>query len=51
MKNKYVFVTVLLLVLLLTGAGLTQLYVKEETKQQDSELTVVTSFYPSILQQ
>ena len=33
MKNKYVFVTVLLLVLLLTGAGLTQLYVKEETKQ------------------
>ena len=28
MKNKYVFVTVLLLVLLLTGAGLTQLYVK-----------------------
>lgn len=46
MKNKYVFVTVLLLVLLLTGAGLTQLYVKEETKQQDSELTVVTSFYP-----
>lgn len=46
MKNKYVFVMVLLLVLLLTGAGLTQLYVKEETKQQDSELTVVTSFYP-----
>lgn len=46
MKNKYVFVTVLLLVLLLTGAGLTQLYVKEETKQQDNELTVVTSFYP-----
>ncbi|MCI6783851.1 MAG: metal ABC transporter substrate-binding protein [Lachnospiraceae bacterium] len=46
MKNKYVFVTVLLLVLLLAGAGLTQLYVKEETKQQDSELTVVTSFYP-----
>ena len=46
MKNKYVFVTVLLLVLLLTGAGLTQLYVKEETKQQDGELTVVTSFYP-----
>lgn len=46
MKNKYVFVTVLLLALLLTGAGLTQLYVKEETKQQDSELTVVTSFYP-----
>lgn len=46
MKNKYVFVTVLLLVLLLTGAGLTQLYVKEETKQQDSEFTVVTSFYP-----
>ncbi len=46
MKNKYVFVTALLLVLLLTGAGLTQLYVKEETKQQDSELMVVTSFYP-----
>ena len=46
MKNKYVFVTVLLLVLLFAGAGLTQLYVKEETKQQDSELTVVTSFYP-----
>ena len=45
-KNKYVFVTVLLLVLLLTGAGLTQLYVKEEKKQQDSELMVVTSFYP-----
>ena len=32
MKNKYVFVTVLLLVLLLTGAGLTQLYVKRRDK-------------------
>ena len=35
MKNKYVFVTVLLLVLLLTGAGLTQLYVK---KRQNSRI-------------
>ncbi len=50
MKNKYVFVLVLLAVILAAGAGLTALAVhyqnRDGTESDDAELTVVTSFYP-----
>lgn len=47
MKNKYVFVAVLLAVILAASAGLTGLYVnRQEPEQPDDELVVVTSFYP-----
>ncbi len=47
MKNKYVFVTILLAVLLLAGAGFTTVYLRhQDTEQQEKQLTVVTSFYP-----
>lgn len=47
MKNKYVFVAVLLAVILAAGTGLTSFYVnRQESKQPEDELVVVTSFYP-----
>ena len=47
MKNKYVFVAVMLCAILLAGMGLTNLYVGYAQKQEeDKEITVVTSFYP-----
>lgn len=47
MKNKYVFVAVLLAVILAASAGLTGLYVsRQEPEQPKDELVVVTSFYP-----
>ena len=52
MKNKYVFVAVMLSVLILVGAGLTNLYVRFEQnvlkKDQDKQdnFSVLTSFYP-----
>ncbi len=46
MKNKYVFVTVLLLALALFGLGFTRGYVKMEEHEGEEELLVVTSFYP-----
>lgn len=46
MKNKYVFVTALLLVLALLGFMFTRGYVKMEEKGSKEELLVVTSFYP-----
>ena len=46
MKNKYVFVVVLLVVLLLAGVGLTKAYVAMEEDGSEEEITVVTSFYP-----
>ncbi len=50
MKNKYVFVLVLLVVILAAGAGFTALAVhyqnRDGTESDDAELTVVTSFYP-----
>ena len=48
MKNKYVFVLVMLLVLTFFGMGLTEtyLYVNNEEEEVTQELTVVTSFYP-----
>ena len=46
MRNKYVFVTVLLVVLALLGFGFTRGYVQMEGKASEEELLVVTSFYP-----
>lgn len=47
MKNKYVFVSVLLCAILFVGMGLTSIYVKYENKASAAEdFTVVTSFYP-----
>ncbi len=47
MKNKYVFVAVLLALILAVGSGLTGIYVNhQENKDSQGELLVVTSFYP-----
>lgn len=48
MKNKYVFVAVMLCAILFVGMGLTSVYVHQTTKEEASskDLTVVTSFYP-----
>lgn len=47
MKNKYVFVTVLLAVILLAGVGFTAVCLHRQDRTQNRErLTVVTSFYP-----
>ena len=47
MKNKYVFVAVMLCTLMLAGIGLTSLYVRYETGSQEKKaFHVVTSFYP-----
>lgn len=46
MKNKYVFVTVMLAVLLFLGVELTEIYVNHTEEKEDGQYTVVTSFYP-----
>ena len=46
MKNKYVFDTVMLAVLLFLGVGLTEIYVNHTEEKEDGQYTVVTSFYP-----
>ena len=47
MKNKYIFVLLLLLCIAAGGLGLTGVYVnRQEPAQENRELTVVTSFYP-----
>jgi zinc transport system substrate-binding protein len=47
MKNKYVFVAVMLGLILLAGVGLTSLYVAGSAAiERGEELTIVTSFYP-----
>lgn len=47
MKNKYVFVTVLLVLILLAGVMFTTVYLRQQDAEQEEErLTVVTSFYP-----
>ena len=46
MKNKYVFVTVMLVVLLFLGVGLTEIYVNHAEEKETEQYTVVTSFYP-----
>lgn len=47
MKNKYVFVVVMLLSILIASFGFTSIYISKnsETKKED-EFVVVTSFYP-----
>ena len=49
MKNKYVFVTVMLAVLLFLGVGLTEIYVNHTEEKEDGQYTVVTSFYLSLI--
>jgi zinc transport system substrate-binding protein len=47
MKNKYVFVAVMLVAILLVGMGLTGIYVSQSNEAEETgECTVVTSFYP-----
>lgn len=46
MKNKYLFVTILLLALALTGFGFTKAYVSVGQQKEREELLIVTSFYP-----
>ncbi len=46
MKNKYVFVSLMLAVILVVSAGLTLLYVHHQEEEEAVELTVITSFYP-----
>ena len=46
MKNKYMFVFVLLLTILVISFGFTNIYVSHQQKSKDEEFVVVTSFYP-----
>ena len=46
MKNKYVFVTLLLTAAALLGLGFTWGYGRLEAEERKEELLVVTSFYP-----
>ena len=46
MKNKYVFVIVMLLSILLVSFGLTNIYVSHNQSEVDDDFVVVTSFYP-----
>lgn len=46
MKNKYVFVFVMLLTILLISFGFTNIYVSHNQVEKDEEFVVVTSFYP-----
>ena len=46
MKNKYVFVLVLLVVISLLGMGFTKVFSVTEKEKQQEEFLVVTSFYP-----
>lgn len=45
-RNKYVFVIVLLLSILAVSFGFTNIYVSQHQQEQDEEFVVVTSFYP-----
>ncbi len=46
MKNKYVFVLVMLLSILVVSFGFTNIYVSHNQAVEDEDLVVVTSFYP-----
>ena len=46
MKNKYVFVLVMLLTILVVSIGFTNIYVSHNQQIEDEEFVVVTSFYP-----
>lgn len=46
MKNKYIFVLVLLVCIAAAGLGLTTVYGKQQKETGSEDLKVVTSFYP-----
>ena len=46
MKNKYVFVLVMLLSILAISIGFTNIYVSQNPTTEEEEFVVVTSFYP-----
>lgn len=46
MKNKYMFVLVLLLSILVVSFGFTNIYVSQHQQTEDEDFVVVTSFYP-----
>lgn len=46
MKNKYLFVLLMLVCIAAAGLGLTTVYVNRQQPDQDDKMTVVTSFYP-----
>lgn len=46
MKNKYVFVALMLAVILVVSFGFTNIYVSHTQTEQDEDFVVVTSFYP-----
>ena len=46
MKNKYVFVAVMLFVILVVSFGFTNIYVSQNQTAEDGDFVVVTSFYP-----
>ncbi len=46
MKNKYIFVLVLLLSILVISFGFTNIYVSHHQPAEDEDFVVVTSFYP-----
>lgn len=46
MKNKYIFVLVMLLSILVVSFGCTNIYVSHNQQTEDEDFVVVTSFYP-----
>ncbi len=46
MKNKYIFVLVMLLTILVVSFGFTNIYVSQHQQAEDEDFVVVTSFYP-----
>lgn len=46
MKNKYVFVVVMLFAILVVSIGFTNIYVSQNQTAEDEDFVVVTSFYP-----
>ena len=46
MKNKYIFVLVLLFSILVVSFGFTNIYVSNAEQSKDEDFVVVTSFYP-----
>lgn len=46
MKNKYVFVALMLEAILIVSFGFTNIYVSQTQMDQDEDFVVVTSFYP-----
>ena len=46
MKNKYIFVIVMLVSILIVSVGFTNIYVSHDQPEEDGDFVVVTSFYP-----